>query len=73
MVGNVPLKKTAPLLAQLQKTAPRMKQIWEHSVYATGGRDEKIRKCLDFYGKIKGEMATGALTENDIYNPSFQI
>ncbi|THG98259.1 hypothetical protein EW145_g7456, partial [Phellinidium pouzarii] len=73
MFDDVPVKKVLPLLAKLKEAAPKIKNIWEFSAFALEGRDKNMKKVLDFYEEIQEKLQSGKLTEDQTYNPRFQI
>lgn len=73
LLGSAPLKKTLPLLEDLKRSAPKMREIWEYSALAMADRDAQIDKCLLYYEGIKRKIAEGQLTEDDSQDPPFQI
>lgn len=50
-----------------------MLRIWERTAASMAGRDEKIKKCLDYYEEVQKKMESGELNEDSVYLPQFRL
>lgn len=69
MAGNVPVRRTVPLLRTLEEDTPLMQRIWTNSAFAIEGRDTIIGICLAFYDELKQKLTSGEISEASVYNP----
>ena len=71
--GDVPVKKTLPIIKQLEEDTPLMQTIWQNSSFALQGRDRIIKMILEFGKDLQDKLARGEITEESVYNPHFKI
>ena len=71
--GDIPVKKTLPIIKQLEEDTPLMQTIWQNSSFALQGRDRIIKMILEFGKDLQDKLTRGEITEESVYNPPFQI
>ncbi|KAI3609899.1 TPR-likeprotein [Moniliophthora roreri] len=67
MRAGAPVKMQLQLMEDLRTALPRIQKIWAYSPSAISGRDNTIKKNLEYEAEIRRLLAAGTLTQEDRY------
>lgn len=69
--SGTPIKDVLPVLASIRLSIPKMKEIWEHSAMALGGRDKALQQAVWNEEDVLKGLAEGKYTMEDKIMPDY--